>query len=151
MQKIHFSIFITVPKERVWATMLDLEMYKEWTKAFSPGSSFKGKWEEGEKMLFIGPDPQTGEEGGMVSYIKEFKPHEFISIMHVGIFKNGVEDTESVEAKKWSPSYENYTFKEIGTGTELSIDMEVPEEYATMFDTTWPTALQALKDLAERP
>ncbi len=150
MEKIHFSIFINAPREKVWNTMLDKETYKEWTGSFNPGSDYQGSWEEGEKMLFIGPDPETGEEGGMVSRIKENRKYEFISIEHIGIIKNGVEDTESEEAKKWTPSFENYTFVEKDGGTELMIDQDMDAEYKPMFEEMWPKALQALKELSEK-
>lgn len=150
MQKLHFSIFINVPVEKVWNTMLENETYRQWTEPFSPGSYFKGSWGKGEKMLFLGPDPETKEEGGMVAYIKENKPHEFISIEHVGMIKNGVEDLTSDEVKKWTPAYENYSFVEKDGGTEVSVDVDTNEEYKTMFEGIWPKALQRLKELAEK-
>lgn len=101
-------------------------------------------------MLFLGPDPATGEEGGMVSRIAENKPYEYISIQHLGLIKNGVEDTTSEEATKWAPAFENYTFKEKDGATEVVVDMDVEDEYAQMFEDMWPKALQKLKELAEQ-
>jgi hypothetical protein len=34
MQKIHSSILINAPREKVWHAMLDDKPYREWTKAF---------------------------------------------------------------------------------------------------------------------
>ena len=105
MKKLHFSIVINAPKEKVWHAMLDDKQYREWTKAFNPGdkpgafSYYRGDWSKGSKMLFLGPDPETGQEGGMVSRIAENKPYEYISIEHIGIVQNGIEDTTSV----WVP------------------------------------------------
>lgn len=130
--------------------MLDDTTYREWTTAFSPGSYYKGSWDKGSKMLFLGPDPKTGQEGGMVSRIAENKPYEFISIEHVGIIKNGVEDTTSEEAKKWAPAYENYTFREKDGATELLIDMDAEEEYTEMFNTMWAQGLEKLKEITEK-
>src|SRR5688572_26021299 len=110
MEKLRQTIFINAPRERVWDVMLSDETYRQWTSAFNPGSYYKGDWKEGSKILFLGPNPDGSGEGGMVSRIKENRPHEFISIEHLGIVQNGVEDTESEEAKKWAPAYENYTF-----------------------------------------
>ena len=149
MQKIHYSIQINAPKEKVWHTMLDDETYRDWTGAFNPGSYYKGSWDEGSKILFIGPDPTTGKEGGMVSQIEVNKPYEFISIKHLGLYGDGVEDTTSEEAKKWAPAYENYTFVEKDGGTELLIDMEVEDSYKDEFDKMWPKALERLKEMAE--
>lgn len=150
MQKIHFSIVVNAPKEKVWHTMLEDKTYREWTATFNPGSYYKGDWNKGSKILFLGPDPQTGEDGGMVSRIAENKPYEFISIEHLGIVHNGVEDTTSEDAKKWAPAFENYTFKEKDGTTEVRVDIDIDEKEAEMFNKMWPDALRKLKELAEK-
>jgi len=150
MEKVHFSIHINAPVEKVWSKMFDPESYKEWTEAFNPGSRFEGSWEEGSKILFIGPNPDGSPgEGGMVSQIKENRKHEFMSIEHLGLYINGVEDTTSEEAKKWTPAYENYTFVSVDGGTGLSVDMDIAEEMKDEFEEMWPKALQKLKEISE--
>jgi hypothetical protein len=150
MEKLHFSILIDAPKEKVWHAMLDDETYREWTRAFNEGSYYKGSWAKGSKILFLGPDPKTGEEGGMVSRIAENRPQEFVSIEHLGIVQNGIEDTTSEEARKWAPAYENYTFKEKDGATEVLVDMDIDQEEAKSFKRMWPEALERLKTIAER-
>lgn len=150
MQKLHFSISINAPKEKVWHTMLDDQPYREWTNTFNEGSYYKGNWEKGSKMLFLGPDPNSDGEGGMVSRIAENKPYEFISIEHLGLVQNGVEDTTSEMAKKWSPAFENYTFIDRGKGADVLVDIDVDDEYAEMFTELWLKGLQKLKELAEK-
>lgn len=150
MQKLHFSIVIKAPKEKVWHTMLDEKSYPEWTKVFNEGSYYKGNWEKGSKMLFLGPDPKTGKEGGMVSRIADNKLYEFLSIEHVGIIQDGVEDTTSEAAKKWAPAYENYTFKGKDGATEVLVDIDMMDEYTEMFQKMWPDALQRLKEIVEQ-
>lgn len=130
--------------------MLDDRSYREWTAAFNPGSYYKGDWSKGSKILFLGPDPTTGEEGGMVARIAENRPYEFISIEHFGIVQNGVEDTTSDFARRWAPAYENYSFKEKGGATEVLIDMDADEEQVEAFNQMWPAALQKLKEIAEK-
>lgn len=151
MEKLHTSIVIHAPKQKVWETMLNDATYRQWTGAFNPGSYYKGDWSEGSKILFLGPDPAGKEgEGGMVSRIAENRQYEFISIQHQGIVKNGVEDTESEEAKKWAPAFENYTFTEKDGSTELSVDMDIAPEYKDMFEGMWSKALEKLKELSEQ-
>ncbi len=151
MQKINFSIQINAQREKVWDVMLGDSTYREWTEPFHVGSYFKGDWSEGSKMLFLGPDETGKKDGGMVSRIKENRKYEFISIEHLGLVMDGVEDTTSEEVKKWTPSFENYTFTEKDGGTEVTIDMEIAnEEYKTMFEDMWPKALLKLKEVAER-
>lgn len=86
----------------------------------------------------------------MVSRVAENRRPEFMSIEHLGLVSNGVEDTESEAAKKWAPAFENYTFNEKDGGTELLVDMDVEEEYYTMFEEMWGKALPLLKSIVER-
>lgn len=149
MERLHFSIEISVPKERVWSTMLNDDTYRKWTEVFSPGSHFKGDWSEGSLMLFLAP----GEDGsleGMVSRIKESRLHEHISIKHLGTIKNGVEDTESDEVQEWVGALENYTLIENSGRTEVHIDLDSTDRFKKMFMDVWPKALQKLKELAEQ-
>lgn len=129
--------------------MLDDKTYRQWTEVFHAGSYYKGSWEKGSKMLFLGPDPETGKEGGMVSMIADNRKHEFISIKHIGMVNDGVEDTTSEEAKKWAPAYENYTFTEKDGVTEVKIDIDMLPEFKEMMEEMWPKALEKLKELAE--
>ena len=145
MEKIYSEIIIDASVEKVWNTMLKDETYRQWTSEFTEGSHFKGSWEEGEKILFMDP-----EGNGMVSIIAESRLHEFISIKHIGVVKNGVEDTESEEAKKWAPAFENYTFEGENGQTKLSIEMDIEEEYKETFKELWTNALAKLKKLVER-
>lgn len=86
----------------------------------------------------------------MVSRIAENKPYEFISIEHLGIVFNGVEDTTSDEARKWAPAYENYSFKENDGATEVLVDIDVDETEKEAFNMMWLEALQKLKEIAEK-
>lgn len=107
----HYSIHINASKEKVWNTMLEQDTYREWTSVFNEGGRYEGSWDQGSKILFIGPDPETGKDGGMVSQIKENRLHEFVSIEHLGILKDGVEDTTSEYAQKFASAHENYTLR----------------------------------------
>lgn len=153
MEKMHFSIVINAPKEKVWKTMLDKDTYKKWTDVFMPGSHYVGDWSKGSKILFLAPD-ETGKMSGMVSQIKENQPYEFVSIENIGIVQDGKEDISSKEAKEWAGALENYTFKEIDGTTEVLVDLfavdDVADNYKEMFQDMWRKALQKLKELAEK-
>ncbi len=149
MKTLHFSTTIAAPKVTVWHAMLDDAPYRDWTSAFNPGSFYRGDWSEGSKILFLGPDPETGGEGGMVSRIAANRPYEFISIEHLGVVANGVEDTTSEAATRWAPAFENYHFREQDGATEVRVEMDVLEEHGPMFEALWPRALARLKALAE--
>lgn len=150
MQKIHFSIQINASREKVWNTMLQDATYRKWTEAFNPGSYFVGSWEEGAEIKFVGTDESgNAEAGGMYSRIKSNRLHEFVSIEHLGIISNGVVDTTSDMVKKWAPALENYSFADKDGGTELSVEMDIDDEFKTQFEDMWPRALAALKEIAE--
>lgn len=149
MEKLHFSIMIGAPVEKVWDTMLGAKTYKAWTEVFGSGSHYEGDWEEGSKILFLAPD-ENNSQGGMVSRIKENRKHEFISIEHLGVVENGKEDTSSAKVKKWAGALEDYTFKGKGRSTELLVHVDMDEDYSEMFETLWPKALQKLKELSEK-
>jgi uncharacterized protein YndB with AHSA1/START domain len=143
--KLTFSISIAAPKELVWHTMLDDQTYRQWTSVFQEGSYAVTDWKQGSKALFLSPDGS-----GMASRIAEHRPNEFLSLQHVGLVKNGVEDTTSAEVAQWAGAHENYTLREdVGTVT-LTIDMDTTDEHKQYFEETWPRALAALKDLSER-
>ncbi len=129
--------------------MLGDDTYREWTKAFHEGSYYKGNWEEGSKMLFLGPDENGLKDGGLVSYIKENKPYEFLSIEHRGLVSDGVEDTTSEMALAFAGALENYTFEEKDGGTELTIDCDMIESEFENMGAMWDEALEKLKEMAE--
>jgi len=145
METLHFSTTINAPKERVWSTMLDDETYRQWTSGFMEGSYYEGCWEKGSEIRFLGPDLS-----GMTSRIEENRLHEFISIEHLGIVQNGVDDTESEGARAFSGAHENYTLRETDGITELSVDIDTTDESRKMFEDTWPQVLLKLKQLSER-
>lgn len=144
MKTLHYSTIINAPRKRVWETMLGPETFKAWTAEFAEGSYFEGAWDEGQKIRFLIPDGS-----GMTSMIAANRPYEFVSIKHLGIVKDGVDDTESEAARSWSPACENYTFSDVGTSTGLKIDVEVTPEFEAYMENTWPKALAKLKTLCE--
>ncbi len=146
METIYFSTQINASPERVWDVMLGKETYGQWAKAFGEGSYYEGNWDEGSDIKFLG----EGGGMGMASRIKTSRKPEFVSIEHIGLVMDGVVDTESEEAKKWAPAFENYTFKEVDGGTELSVSIDVLTEHKSTFEEMWPVALTLLKELAEK-
>ena len=87
----------------------------------------------------------------MYSRIKENRKHEFVSIEHLGfITSDGAIDTTSDEVKKWTPAFENYTFKDVDGGTEVFVELDTADEMKEEFEKMWPEALEVLKELAEK-
>ena len=85
----------------------------------------------------------------MISMIDANRPHEFMSIRHIGYIVNGVEDTESDEVKAWTPAFENYTLKDVEGGTHLTVETDTFNDYVEYFNETWPKGLDEIKRIAE--
>ena len=144
MTRLRFSICVRAPRDIVWKRMLDQESYRLWTTAFTEGSYYEGSWEKGAKIRFLSPGGD-----GMTAEIAESRPCEFVSIRHLGFITHGVDDTESPAARAWAPAYENYTFTEKNGTTEVVVDLDSSKDFAEMFSSMWPKALQRLKDICE--
>jgi uncharacterized protein YndB with AHSA1/START domain len=148
---IEHTITIDASREKVWNVLWADATYRKWSAAFMEGSHIEAEsekesdWKEGSKILFLGPD-----KSGMTSVIAAKRPNEFMSFRHMGVVSNGVEDTESEEARKWRSS-ENYTLEDLDgkTGLTVTFDGDIPAEYVGYFNTAWPKALQTVKELAE--
>ena len=135
---------INAAPEKIWNVLWSDDTYRKWTSAFAEGSYAETDWKQGSKVLFL-----DGNGRGMVSRIAENRPNEYMSIEHLGEIIDGVEDTTSDKIKEWAGAHENYTLKKIDGKTELSIDMDINDEFKEMFSTIWPVALDNVKRLSE--
>lgn len=146
MIRLHYTVTINAPKEHVWKTMLDPSTYLEWTRAFSPNSTYTGDWIEGATMLFTDPDM-----GGTKAVLEKVEPYQLIRARHVAVLnKDGSEDTQSDTARKWIGAVEEYRFSESNGKTAIEVEMRTHEDFVSMFEDSWPQALNLLKELCER-
>ncbi len=146
MEKQTFKVSINAPRKTVWNVLWNDASYRAWTTAFSEGSRAETDgWKKGSKVLFL-----DARNNGMVSTVAENIPEEFMSFKHIGVVLEGVEDMNSAEGKEWNGSIESYALKPSPTGTELTVEMDVTEEYKDYFSKTWPKALAKIKELAEQ-
>lgn len=144
MKTLTFELTIAASPARVWDAMLQPESYKAWTAAFCEGSHFTGSWEQGAAIHFLSP---TGD--GMVAEIAENRPHEYVSIRHLGVIENGTVDTTSDKVRAWAPAYENYRFAAVPGGCHLTVTLDTAPEYEQFMIDTYPKALALLKQLCE--
>lgn len=145
MEKLNFKTVIDASPEKIWEVLWNDDTYRKWTSAFSEGSFAQTDWKQGSKILFL-----DGNGSGMVSRIAESRPNEYMSFEHLGEVKDGIEDTTSDRVKAWAGAHENYTLKKVNGQTELSIDMDINDEYKDMFVKIWPVALENVKNLSEK-
>ena len=142
----HHEILIHAPREHVWRSTLFSPSYERWTATFCEGSRYEGSWEAGTPIRFCGPNGD-----GMVAEIAEHRPAEFVSIRHLGMVNDGVEDTTSEAVRAWAPCFENYTFIDEAGGTRVRVDIDVFGTYEDWMNEAWPKALLALKTVCETP
>ena len=144
MEKKEFSIDIHAPKEKVWAVLWKDSTYPKWTSVFSPGSVAETDWKKGSKVLF-----HDGKGSGMVSTIADKVTNEYMSFKHLGMVKDGKEDTDSPEVKAWAGATENYRLTSKNGDTQLVVDIDLADDWKDYFTTTFPKALEIVKELAE--
>jgi hypothetical protein len=152
MKKLQFKIAINAPAEKVYKIMLgidDIKNYEQWTSLFNATSTYKGSWEKGSKIYFIGTDDK-GKQGGMVSEIAENVPNKFVSIRHYGILEGEMEIVEGPEVEKWANGFENYTFEENNGVTTVTVDLDTTEEFVGFMNSTYPKAMEKLKEISEK-
>jgi hypothetical protein len=144
MERKKFTTTINAPREKVWEVLWGDETYRKWTSVFAEGSRAETDWKEGSKVLFT-----DGKGEGMVSMIAKKKPDEFMSFKHLGVLKNGVEDTQSDAIKDWAGAMENYTLTPVDGKTELIVELDMNDEFKDYFTQTFPKALDKVKELSE--
>ncbi|MFG6430440.1 SRPBCC domain-containing protein [Roseateles sp. LYH14W] len=145
MKTLTFEIGINAPRAVAWANMLGAQSYKAWTAPFCEGSYFVGSWGKGAKIQFLAP---SGD--GMSAVIAENTPNEYVSIRHIGMIVDGVEDTTSEKVRAWAPAHENYRFVDVPGGCRVTVTLDTVPEYEQYMLDTYPKALARLKDLCER-
>lgn len=152
MQKLSFKKEINASATRVYKVMLGLDdkaTYEYWVAAFNPTSTYEGSWNKGSKILFVGVD-ENGKKGGMVSEIEEHEPARFISIRHIGFLDGDTEVTTGEQVEKWAGGHENYSFQEDDGRTTVTVEMDTIDEYQDYFNSTYPKALDKLKEISEQ-
>ena len=140
MEKLKFKKEINASAEKVWEVLLGVTTYPIWTAVFAAGSTVETDWKKGSKAYF-----SDGKGHGMVSRIEENIPNQFISIKHLGEFKDGIEDLN----KDWGEAFENYTLETVEGKTLLRIDLQISKDWVDYMEKTWPAALEKVAELAE--
>ena len=140
MTRLHYTVDIDAPRERVWAVLWDDKTYRDWSSAFMEGSHAVSDWREGSKIQFLDPSGN-----GMAAIIEKKVPNERMTFRHIAEIKEG---KEHPAPPSWANAREEYTLKDNGRGTTLTIDADAADEYKEMFEKAFPKALQRLKALA---
>ncbi|RZJ53132.1 MAG: SRPBCC domain-containing protein [Flavobacterium sp.] len=152
MQKLQFKKDIKASAQKVYETMLGLNdkaTYEYWVATFNPTSTYEGNWDIGSKIRFVGTD-ENGKKAGMISEIAANKPASFVSIRHYGFLDGDTEVTTGEQVEKWAGGHENYSFEENDGITTVTVEMDTIDDYLDYFNSTYPKALDKLKEISER-
>ncbi len=150
MKTLYFKEVIDASPSKVHNLMLSKKSYEEWTKPFSPTSTFQGDWSSGSKIFFVSTE-EDQKDMGMIARVETNIPGEIVIIRHVGILSDKGELYEGEHVEPWKNSLEIYRFKAVGEQTALVCSLEVDsDEHEEMFAAMWPKALKILKDICER-
>lgn len=141
MTRLHFSIDIASPRDKVWRVLWDDASYRDWTSVFAEGSYAESDWNEGSTITFI--DPSSGS--GMSAVIEKKRPGEFMSFRHEAEIKDGAVQPPA----SWSGAHENYTLTANDGRTTLTVDLDALDEHRQMFEDKFPQALKRVKSLSE--
>lgn len=146
MATFNYEIIINAPRQKVWDLLWDQETYAQWTKFFSEGSQFKTDWKVDGETYFL---DKNGD--GMISTIKSLIEPEEIIFSHLGLVKNGVVDSTTVNKLEWSGAEEKYFLRSINENTtELRAITHGSNEMQEMMDNGFNRGFEILKNLAEQ-
>lgn len=141
MKKLQFTIEINASKEKVWDALWNDQNYRNWTSVFHEGSHYESDLHEGSEFFFLGP-----EKSGMYAKIEKLVPNEKMYFLHLGEYKDG----EKQEGTFGEEAIEQYDLVEKDGKTELTVTMNVPEDYIPYFAETFPKALGKVKEMVEK-
>lgn len=145
METKNYEIHINAPIQKVWDLLWNPETYPIWTQFFMAGSQLKSDWEIGGKTYFL---DKSGE--GMISTIESLDEPNEIIFRHLGLVKDGIEDTESKEVKEWSGAEEKYFLRAIDENTtELRVITHISGEHEEFMNNGFNKGFAVLKNLAE--
>jgi hypothetical protein len=144
MKRKNFTVRIDAPKEKVWKVLWDEDTYHKWTSVFSDQLKMVTDWKEGSEVWFLSGDGQ-----GVYSIITRNIPNEYISFEHHGLL-NENKKREEDKPGTWTGAKENYILKNRDGVTELTVEMDITENYENIFQLIFPQALARVKALSEQ-
>ena len=145
METLEYEIIINASVLKIWNLLWNEETYPQWTKVFMQGSQFKTDWKINGKTYFV-----DANGNGMVSTILSLDQPNSVVFSHLGMFKDGVEDTKSKEVIEWSGAQEKYFLRKIDeNSTELRAIVHSSKDMEAFMNNGFTKGFEVLKNLAE--
>lgn len=142
-----YSTEIQANDSKIWNALWDLNNYKKWTSAFCEGSyAVTDDWKEGTRVHFLTPDGN-----GMYSDIIENSPNKKMAFKHIGDIKDFKEIELDEEQNAWTGAKEIYELEQLKDNLfQLKITVDIYEKFFNFFESTFPKALENIKEIAEK-
>lgn len=142
MNEMKFLVEIKAPKQIVWDTLWQDKTFREWAGIIDTGTYMVGELKEGSEVQFI-----SAENGyGVTSLVEKVRKSTFLLLRHQADTQNiGKQDRK----KEWTGGQESYALDEKDGVTTLTTVFDVPSEMKEYFKTTYPKALERVKQPAE--
>src|SRR5918992_1102666 len=138
--RLHYSVDIDAPRQRVWEVLWDDGTYRDWTSAFMEGSHAVSDWKEGSTIQFLDPSGN-----GMSGVIEKKVPNERMMFRHLAEIKEG---KEQPAPPSWSGALEEYMLKDNGKGTTLIDASDTADECKETFEKGVPKAPERVRQPA---
>ncbi|QDP84285.1 SRPBCC domain-containing protein [Chryseobacterium sp. SNU WT5] len=145
METLNYEVHINANIQEIWDLLWNEDTYPQWTQFFTTGSKMRSDWKIGGKTYFV---DENGD--GMVSTIESMnEPYEIV-FRHLGLIKDGIEDTESKKVKEWSGAEEKYFLRILdGDKTELRAIVHTDQIQEEAMNEGFNKGFQLLKSIAE--
>ncbi len=138
MTNLHYKIILNNNVEYVFDKLFDKAFYDEWSKAFDQGSKMAGTLAEGEEVIFY-----DSKQDGMVALVGKYQVNRVIEFRYLAELMDG-KRTEYDD----HTNFERYTFTSLQDQmVMLDIALNIPDQYAEMFEDMWAKAIVLIQDL----
>ena len=138
---MQFVIEISASAKRVWDILWSDETLRDWAGLVDPGTYMVGRLEEGSTVQF-----NSANGYGVTSLVAKLVPNEYI------LFKHSADTQENGEIGRddqWTGGREIYKLTEKSDITTLELMLDVPIELEQVMNTSYPKALERVKELSE--
>lgn len=142
INRLKFSINIKAESDVIWKALWNDNSYRDWASVFFKGSyAVTDNWKVNSTVLFLGPD-----QNGIYSNIEKHIPNKTIMFKHIGNVINGEKQAIDDEAKKWSGATEIYRLIKAKDNNTLIVEIDVLDEHLDFMKSTFPKALEKIKN-----
>jgi uncharacterized protein YndB with AHSA1/START domain len=146
MKKLEFHIAINAPAAKIWKVLWNDYTYRQWTRVFHEGSYAVTDWKEGGAVQFLTP-----EGNGMYARINVCQPEKYMEFKHLGHIKNFVQEPVTTQDNSWGDALETYLLREENGITGLTATADAVDNFEAYFQTTFPKAIELVKQISEQP